>query len=132
MWIIPAILGTVIVYKILTRPSGMPVGNYTGSQEVLDEYDNILAKLDATQYGPFMHISPQNAGLVWTRPRGATVTITVTKNPTFNKLVGEITLKYRGHVYSETTVLSDRSPPPSEQVIPILSRVLRYAREDVR
>jgi hypothetical protein len=129
MWLIPVIVGSLIAYKLLSKPSAQTVGHYNESQEILKEYNDMLEKLDASPYGPFARLSDKNAALTWTSPTGQQVVITVAKNQVFNKLMGEITLRYKGHVLSETTVLSNNSPPPSKQVVPILARMLRaYAR----
>jgi hypothetical protein len=124
MWLIPIILGSIVACKLLTKTSTKTVGFYNESQEILKEYDDILKKLDASPYGPFTRLSDNNAALTWTCPTGPLIVITVAKNQVFNKLVGEITLRHKGHIYSETTMLSNHSPPPSEQVVLILSRML--------
>lgn len=128
MWIVPVFFGLFIAYKLLDgkhiTPKGTIVRTSPESQEILKEYNDILEKLDASPYGPFMRVSPQNAALTWTTPTGTRIVINITKNKVFDKLVGEVVLYDKGRMFSETTILYNESPSPSKTIMPILTRML--------
>jgi hypothetical protein len=124
MWLIPAILGVFVAYKLLAKHKNSSVEN-VDQQEIFKEYNDILEKLDVSSYGPFTRVSPLTGQLVWTTPDNKKIVITVAKNKVFNKLVAEIGIHFRGRYHSETTTLSNTSSPPSQQIVSILTRMLR-------